>query len=71
MKRRTGADALVFPSLYEDLKLPVLEGMAVGVFVHASDRASLPKVEGDGASYFDPTSSQGSPETDLSCAPRR
>lgn len=53
-----GADALVFPSLYEGFGLPVLEAMALGVPVLASDRASLPEVGGDAASYFDPTSSE-------------
>jgi glycosyltransferase involved in cell wall biosynthesis len=53
-----GADALVFPSLYEGFGLPVLEAMALGVPVLASDRASLPEVGGDAASYFDPTNSQ-------------
>lgn len=52
------ADALVFPSLYEGFGLPVLEAMALGVPVLASDRASLPEVGGDAASYFDPTSSE-------------
>jgi glycosyltransferase involved in cell wall biosynthesis len=53
-----GADALVFPSLYEGFGLPVLEAMALGVPVLASDRASLPEVGGNAASYFDPTNSQ-------------
>jgi glycosyltransferase involved in cell wall biosynthesis len=53
-----GADALVFPSLYEGFGLPVLEAMALGVPVLASDRSSLPEVGGNAASYFDPTNSQ-------------
>jgi glycosyltransferase involved in cell wall biosynthesis len=52
-----GADALVFPSLYEGFGLPVLEAMALGVPVLASDRASLFEVGGGAASYFDPTNS--------------
>lgn len=53
-----GADALVFPSLYEGFGLPILEAMALGVPVLASDRASLQEVGGDAAAYFDPTSSE-------------
>jgi glycosyltransferase involved in cell wall biosynthesis len=49
-----GADALVFPSLYEGFGLPVLEAMALGVPVLSSNRASLPEVGGDAADYFDP-----------------
>jgi glycosyltransferase involved in cell wall biosynthesis len=49
-----GADALVFPSLYEGFGLPVLEAMAAGVPVLSSNRASLPEVGGDAAEYFDP-----------------
>jgi glycosyltransferase involved in cell wall biosynthesis len=49
-----GADALVFPSLYEGFGLPMLEAMAAGVAVLSSNRASLPEVGGDAAEYFDP-----------------
>jgi glycosyltransferase involved in cell wall biosynthesis len=44
-----GADALVYPSLYEGFGLPVLEAMACGTPVIASDVAALPElVEGAG-----------------------
>jgi len=52
----TGADFLVFPSLYEGFGLPVLEAMAVGVPVLCSNRASLPEVAGKAALFFDPES---------------
>lgn len=43
-----GADALVYPSLYEGFGLPVLEAMACGTPVIASDVAALPELV-DGA----------------------
>ena len=41
------ADALVFPSEYEGFGAPVIEAMALGTPVIASDRACLPEVVGD------------------------
>jgi glycosyltransferase involved in cell wall biosynthesis len=52
----TGAQALVFPSLYEGFGLPALEGMACGTPVACSGTSSLPEVGGEAALYFDPTS---------------
>ncbi|MEM2695914.1 MAG: glycosyltransferase family 1 protein [Thermoproteota archaeon] len=49
-----GAIAFVFPSLYEGFGLPLLEAMACGCPVVASNRASIPEVCGDVALYFDP-----------------
>lgn len=49
-----GAQALVFPSLYEGFGLPVLEAMACETPVVASNASSVPEVGGDSALYFDP-----------------
>jgi len=45
---------VVFPSLYEDFCLPVIEAMAVGVPVACSNTTSLPEVAADAAILFDP-----------------
>lgn len=42
------------PSLYEGFGLPVVEGMASGTPVMASNRSSLPELVGDEASLADP-----------------
>lgn len=49
-----GAQAVVFPSLYEGFGLPALEAMAVGTPVIASDRGALPEIVGDAALLVDP-----------------
>ncbi len=51
-----GAQALVWPSLYEGFGLPVLEAMACGTPVVCSRTSSLPEVGGGAALYVDPTS---------------
>jgi glycosyltransferase involved in cell wall biosynthesis len=47
------ADAFVFPSWYEGFGLPVLEAMACGAAVIASDRGSLPEIVGDAGIIVD------------------
>jgi len=50
----SGADAFVFPSLYEGFGIPPLEAQACGCPVIVSDAASLPEVCGDSALYCSP-----------------
>ncbi len=50
----SGARALVMPSLYEGFGFPVLEAMACGTPVVASNTSSLPEVAGDAALLVDP-----------------
>jgi glycosyltransferase involved in cell wall biosynthesis len=53
-----GARVLVMPSLDEGFGLPVLEGMAAGVPVVASNRGSLPEVIGDAGPLVDARDAQ-------------
>jgi len=50
----SGAEALVYPSIYEGFGLPVLEAFACGCPVVTSDISSLPEVAGDAAILVDP-----------------
>ena len=51
-----GAEALVFPSLYEGFGLPILEAMACGTPVVTSNVTAMPEVAGDAAVLVDPAS---------------
>ncbi len=50
----SSAELFVFPSLYEGFGLPILEAMACGSPVVASNTSSIPEVAGDAALLFDP-----------------
>src|ERR1035441_4365383 len=52
------AAIFAFPSLDEGFGMPVLEAMAAGVPVIASNRSALPEVAGDAAVLVDPESSE-------------
>jgi len=52
----TGAQALVYPSLYEGFGMPLIEAMAWGCPVVASRASCLPEIGGEAALYFDPNS---------------
>ena len=49
-----GADVFVFPSLFEGFGLPVLEAMATGIPVVASNLSSLPEVVGNAGILVNP-----------------
>lgn len=49
----SGARSLIFPSLYEGFGLPILEAMACGTPVVASDSSSIPEVIGDAGVLVD------------------
>ena len=51
-----GAEAMVFPSLYEGFGLPILEAMACGTPVVTANVTAMPEVAGDAALLVDPTS---------------
>ena len=57
MQYYRGAEAFVFPSLYEGFGLPLLEAMSLKCPVLCSNTSSLPEVAGNAALYFNPLDS--------------
>jgi len=53
----SAADLFVFPSLYEGFGMPVVEAMACGTPVVASNSSSIPEAVGDAGLLFDPQNS--------------
>jgi glycosyltransferase involved in cell wall biosynthesis len=50
-----GASVFFFPSLYEGFGLPVLDALACGLPVVASNTSSIPEIAGDHVVYCDPS----------------
>jgi glycosyltransferase involved in cell wall biosynthesis len=50
----SGAEAFIYPSVYEGFGMPVLEAMSCGTAVICSGTTSLPEVAGDAALLVDP-----------------
>ena len=55
----SGAEAFLYPSLYEGFGLPPLEAMQCGLPVITSNTSSLPEVVGDAGMLFDPHDKTG------------
>ncbi|HUI08014.1 MAG TPA: glycosyltransferase [Verrucomicrobiae bacterium] len=53
-----GADAVVFPSLFEGFGMPVAEAIIADCPVACAHATSLPEIAGDAAVYFDPQSAK-------------
>jgi glycosyltransferase involved in cell wall biosynthesis len=49
-----GADAFIFPTKYEGFGIPLLQAMAAGTPIAASDVSAIPEIAGDAALLFDP-----------------
>jgi len=52
------AHAFIYPSLYEGFGIPLLEAMACGTLVLASNRSAFPEVGKDSILYFNPESKE-------------
>lgn len=58
----SGASAFIFPSLYEGFGLPILEAMACGTPVIASNSSSIPEVIGNAGELLSPEDIDGMAE---------
>jgi len=58
VKLYKGASFAAYPSLYEGFGLPVLEAMACGTAVIASNTTAIPEIAGDAALLVNPESSE-------------
>ena len=54
----SNATAFICTSLYEGFGIPLVEAMACGCPVIASNTSSIPEVVGDAGLYFDPSSEE-------------
>lgn len=66
-----GAQATLYPSLFEGFGLPVLESLSAGTPCAASWSSSIPEVGGDCCAYFDPLSATDMRRATLSILARR
>ena len=62
-----GATAFVFPSLFEGFGIPLLESMACGTPVIASDIPVFREIAADAALYFDPHEEEALAEAMVGC----
>jgi glycosyltransferase involved in cell wall biosynthesis len=62
--------ALVYPSLFEGIGMPVQEALQYGLPVISSNATCLPEVAGDAALYFEPTSVEAIAEAILAAHQR-
>ncbi len=53
-----GAEALIFPSLYEGFGLPILEAQSCGIPIAASNIPAFREIAGKGALFFDPNNTE-------------
>lgn len=54
----SGAEAFVFPSIYEGFGIPLLQAMACRIPIACSDATSIPEIVGGNAVFFNPHHTQ-------------